>query len=82
MASLRKRLKVLVLCELMKMVDRVRQPGKLALVGELHDPVQIVLLGGHQPGVFSARTRCTAARWSGNTRGKRLRRKEGILAAK
>ena len=47
------RLKVLVFRELMKMIDRVRQPGKLALVSELHNPVQIVLLGDQQPGVFS-----------------------------
>jgi len=45
-------LKILVFRELMKMIDRVRQPGKLALVSELHNPVQIVLLGGQQPGVF------------------------------
>ncbi len=53
MASLRERLQVLVFCELMKVVDCVCQPGKLALVGELHNPVQIVFLGGYQPGVFS-----------------------------
>src|SRR5262245_2381305 len=49
----RKRLQILVLRELLKVINRVRKPGQLALVSKLYNAIQIVFLGSDQAGVFS-----------------------------